>query len=366
MPQELRQVNGRWEVVGELTGGDLVPFVKPPSAPGGGGKAGRERKSRSRSALKKIGERAVLNGRPVVWAGDRYGWQSDASYQKLSMGLGLLPDMIGAGAINLRRRLERDPAGTANRLLNPFFGARQGLLGVAGAADNVARFGESMRQRHVEKRPQADLSTGAGPLLDQAIDTVYRGLGATPPSQMSPSQRQQDQANRSVTLNATVGLIPGVRLGVAGAKTVTGMAVRGGSAWALNEVLTNYLDDNTGGHVGHMLESLTGIKTPFNFQPGTADLVDAGNAALLPNMAASAALGALGGAAVKRDGEEVGVTHRAASELVTEGARGQAFGCNFIGRFIGVEGHCQKQLSIRKHLAQCCSGMGKLFALAPQ
>lgn len=325
MPQELRQVNGRWEVVGELTSGDLLPFVKPPSAPGGGG---RGRRDRPRPALKKIGERAVLNGRPVVWAGDRYGWQSDASYQKLSMGLALLPDMIGAGAINLRRRLERDPAGTANRLLNPFFGARQGLLGVAGAADNVARFGESMRQRHVEKRPQADLSTGAGPLLDQAIDTVYRGLGATPPSQMSPSQRQRDQLNRSVTLNATVGLIPGAGLGVAGAQTVAGMAVRGGSAWALNEVVTNYLDDNTGGHVGHMLETLTGVKTPFNFQPGTADMVDAGNAALLPNMAASAALGGLAGAGAGllrntgrrlRSGRAASERERARAELDSDG-----------------------------------------------
>lgn len=325
MPQELRQVNGRWEVVGELTGGDLVPFVKPPSQQGGSSRRGRER---PRPALKKIGERAVLNGRPVVWAGDRYGWQSEASYQKLSMGLGLLPDLIGAGAINLRRRLERDPIGTANRFLNPWFGARQGLLGVAGAADNVARFGESMRQRHVEKRPQADLSTGAGPLLDRAIDTVYRGLGATPPSQMSPSQRQQDQANRSVTLNVGVGLIPGAGLGVAGAQTVAGMAVRGGSAWALNEVVTNYLDDNTGGHVGHMLEAITGIKTPFNFQPGTADMVDAGNAALLPNMAASAALGSLAGAGAGllrntsrrlRSGRAASERERARAELDSDG-----------------------------------------------
>jgi hypothetical protein len=290
----MRKVNGRWVVVGGQTSADLVPFVRPSAGGGGGGGRG---KPKPRPAQKKLGEQAVLNGKTVVWAGDRYGWQSPGSYQKLTNGLQLLPDFIGSGLLSFGQQLRSRPLQTVNRLINPLMGARQGALGVIGAADNAARAGNALYQRHVEKKPQADAAGGAAPVLDRLVDTAYQALGATPPSQMSPRQRDRDMLNRSVTLNVGLGAVAPLRFGALGAQTLAGGVVRGGAAWATNEVLSNYLDDNTQGHMGHLLEAATGIRTPFNFEPGTRDLVDSANASLIPNALAGLGLGAAAGAA---------------------------------------------------------------------
>lgn len=55
------------------TGGPAKVVKTPSTAPTGPAPA----------ASRPVGSRAVLNGKPVVWGGDNYGWQSPASFSKI-------------------------------------------------------------------------------------------------------------------------------------------------------------------------------------------------------------------------------------------------------------------------------------------
>ncbi len=174
---------------------------------------------------------------------------------------------------------------------------RMGAVPVAGAIDNAARMGYSMWQRHVEKKPQADPSSGRfGQFLDQAVDTTYRGLGATPPSQQTKAQRDLDMFTRSGALNMGLMAVPG--LGPARALAATtklGKAVKAATAFGLNEAAAQFLDDNTGG--GFM--DLPNSVLPKNMQlpgglgarAGQLDMVDSALATFGGNVAGGVAVG---------------------------------------------------------------------------
>lgn len=290
MPQEMKKVNGRWVVTGSPQSSDLVPFVKPKAAaPKPAGKPKPAAKPKARPWWDRL--------------------RNDALYEVKQL---------------FAPPLQRNPLRETQRALtSPVARAVPQQVGLAmvGAVDNTNRMAYSLYQRHVQRKPKADPSAGrAGEALDGYADTAYRLLGATPPSQMNAEQREADMTRRSLALNVGLGLVPGAGLGALGATTALGTAVRGGAAFALNELLSNYLDDNTGGNVVNLINQFTGAKLPGAVDVGNADMVDAANQSLVPNTAAGLALGGLvgGGASAFRNiqrrtraGREIEVVQRA-------------------------------------------------------
>jgi|GEM_PF-3815387 len=261
MPQELKQVNGRWVVTGAQQSSDLAPTVKAgfkPAAP--------------KPQAKPKPKPAAQSAQPRPW------WSklmNDARYEVNSLRAGKLPHL---------RLIQSNPAvGFAGQI----------NLGIVGAGDNAARLAYSVAQR-AKGRQKADASSGrVGGLLDQLVDHNYRRLGATPPSQMSKEQRDFDQMRRSVVGNLLLAPVtPG--FGFAGATTTAGRVVRGGAAFAVNETLSTAVDDSTGGNIANMI----GPKTPFAVNVGVDDMVDAYVKSIIPNAATSLVVGGVAGGAV--------------------------------------------------------------------
>lgn len=290
MPQEMKKVNGRWVVTGSPQSSDLVPFVKPKAAAvKPAAKAKPKAKPRAKPWWAKLG--------------------NDALYELKRLAA---------------PPLQRNPLREVQRAVtSPLARAVPQQLGLAtvGAVDNTNRMAYSLYQRHVQKKPKADPSAGRfGEALDSYVDTAYRVLGATPPSQMSAGQLEADLTRRSLALNAGLGLIPGAGLGALGATTGLGTAVRGAGAFALNELASNYLDHNTGGNIVNLINQLSGASLPGAVDVGNADMVDSANQSLVPNTAAGLVLGGVvgGGASAFRNiqrrtraGRDIEVVQRA-------------------------------------------------------
>jgi hypothetical protein len=290
MPQELKQVNGRWVVTGAQQSSDLAPTVKAgfkPAAP-------------------------KPQAKPKPKAPERPWWSklmNDATYEVNQLRAGKLPHL---------RLLQASPIGALNTQLN---------LGVAGAGDNLARMAYSLAQRHVQKKPKADPSSGrVGNLLDQLVDHQYRRLGAKPPSQMSQGERNLDQMRRSVVGNLLLAPVtPG--FGVAGATTTAGRVLRGGAAFAVNEVMSTIVDDSTGGNIVNMISP----RLPFAVNVGVDDMVDAYVKSIAPNAALSLGVGTAAGGAfslaqrlpnIRRNTR----AHRAVQQEVQQRAKQESMG----------------------------------------
>lgn len=303
MPQELKQVNGRWVVTGSQRSSDLVPV---PPAPG--------------QRIRPVPARA---------AAPRPRPQGQAKPWWAKLGNDLLYEW------------RQSPVGAAWNQIN---------VGVAGASDNALRVGYSAVQR-MQGRKKADPSSGrVGAELDRFVDQTYRRLGAKPPSQMSQAERGLDQMRRSAALNLVLAPVsPG--FGAARATTALGMGLRGGTAFAVNEALSTFLDDNTGGNVVNLINSLRLDPTDFKGVPfvrglrkgekglglpgavnvGQDDMVDAAAKSLLPNAAASLAVGVGAGAAVAgvagfRNIRRNIRAHRAVEREVQQRAKQEAMG----------------------------------------
>jgi hypothetical protein len=301
MPQEFRQINGRWQVVGEESSSDQVPFEPDqPAKP-------------TAAAPKQLGAQAILNGRQVRYAGERWGWQSLGAYQKLEKSGKLNPwslDKLGNDLRYEAQQLGKNPLRSLGRAVEtvtrdlpilPGGLSRSNLLGQVGALDNAQRVGIALFERHVQKKPKADPSaTKAGALLDQSVGLTYQRLGFKPPAEQTPGERNRDMMRRSVMLNAGMVLVPGAGgAGALQAATRTGAMVRGGVSAAWNEILSNYLDDNTGGNIANLLSEVTPIKVPGRVNVGEDDLIDSANKSLVPNALFGYGLGAIAGGATR-------------------------------------------------------------------
>ena len=303
MPQELKQVNGRWVVTGSQRSSDLVPV---PPAPG-----------------------QRIRPMPARAAAPRPRPQGQAKPWWAKLGNDLLYEW------------RQSPVGAAWNQIN---------VGVAGASDNALRVGYSAVQR-MQGRKKADPSSGrVGAGLDRFVDQTYRRLGAKPPSQMSQAERGLDQMRRSAALNLVLAPVsPG--FGAARATTALGMGLRGGAAFAVNEALSTFLDDNTGGNVVNLINSLRLDPTDFKGVPfvrglrkgekglglpgavnvGQDDMVDAAAKSLVPNAATSLAVGVGAGAAVAgvagfRNIRRNIRAHRAVEREVQQRAKQEAMG----------------------------------------
>lgn len=265
MPQELKQVNGRWVVTGDLRSSDLVP------------QAPAER-------IKPV----AVKPKPSQGKPQKPWWaqlQNDVKYEL--------------------NQLRKDPLSSLDRAAN--FAAnhtvsgialKQGLLGYFGAQDNFNRLGYSAVQR-LQGRKKANHSAGRyGEYLDHKIDSTYRWLGATPPSQMSPAEREGDQFRRSIVGNVMAEGVTGKMQAAMQATTLLGRTLRGGAAFALNEALSTAFEDNTGGNPVNAFNMIPGVKLPGAVNVGQDDMLDAYLKSIVPNAATGLAVGAAAGGAV--------------------------------------------------------------------
>ena len=158
MPQEMKKVNGRWVVTGSPQSSDLVPFVKPTAA----------------AVKPAAGPKPAAKPKAKPW------WAK--------LGNDALYELKQLAAPPLQRNPLREVQRAATSPLARAVPQQLGLATV-GAVDNTNRMAYSLYQRHVQKKPKADPSAGRfGEALDSYVDTAYRVLGATPPSQMSAGQ----------------------------------------------------------------------------------------------------------------------------------------------------------------------------------
>jgi hypothetical protein len=259
MPQEHKIVNGRLVLTGAQQSSDLVPAVRQQPAKPPAAKPRSKPKPKPKGFFEKLSNdiRYELFERPMRNPLMRY---------------------------NPLAHVMRLNARGANLV------GQQAGLGAVGATDNAARAAYSYVQR-ASGKPKADPSSGRfGSTLDQATDDLYRLLRAKPPSEMSADERNFDMGRRSLALNVMLAPVtPG--FGVARATTALGAAVRGGAAFAVNEALSTYLDDNTGGNIVNLINETTGLKLPGAVDVGKADMLDAANQSLVPNAAFGAAVG---------------------------------------------------------------------------
>ena len=262
MPQEHKIVNGRLVLTGAQQSSDLVPVARQPAARPKPPKPSGGAKPKPKGFFEKL--------------------SNDIRYELFNRPRPANPFQRYAGGLS--RAVASSPL--------------QGIaLGVAGAGDNAMRAGYSYAQR-ATGRPKADASAGRfGGHLDQTVDQVYKALGAKPPSAMTQDERGGDAFRRSVALNLILSrATPG--FGFAGATTALGGAVRGGAAFAVNEALSTFLDDNTGSNIVNLINQSPWLKLPGGVDVGKDDMLDSAVKSLIPNAAAGVAVGAAVGGAI--------------------------------------------------------------------
>ena len=286
MAQQLKKdKNGRWVVDGSDTQVEAQPYARATSAQA-------PAKPKAKAAAKPWWH-GVVN--ELKYSLKKIG-EMNAGY----VPTGTLPPMASPGAM-FTPVSYRNPKGGVS------FSTPSDRLAVAaatvGAADNAAKFGYSMYQRHIERKPKANPDAGSfGRGLNQVVDTTYRLMGAKPPSEQNGFERGFDGFGRSVGLNAAVGvaeaplLIGAKALPLVG-KALANPAVKGAVGFGLNEALSNYLDDNRGGNFINLFNGIAGTALPGGVDVGNDDMVDAANKSLVPNVAASLIPGAIVGAA---------------------------------------------------------------------
>jgi hypothetical protein len=297
MPQELKRVNGRWVVSGSPQSSDLIPTARPEAKPA----ASKPRQGRGRT-------RPKPKPNPVAKL------LNDVRYELF--GRPLTNPLVRYNPL-VRALRSNQKAGSQL--------AQQAALGIAGATDNGLRMGYAVSQR-VTGKPKANTSAGGfGGALDQTVDTVYQALGAKPPSAMSAKEREMDMTRRSLALNVMLAPVTPT-LGAGQAVTALGAAVRGGGAFALNEALSTFLDDQTGGNIVNLINQATGLQLPGAVNVGQDDMVDAAVKSFLPNAATSVGVGAaigggvsLGAGAFKNIRRNIRA-HRAVQQEVQERA----------------------------------------------
>jgi len=301
MPQELKKVNGQWVWSGSQRSTDLVPHTPPPK------------------------QGSTSTAKPKPKPPPRPWWSralNDAQYEANRLRTAAARGNLSGELMTGIGRATSSVLGTAQQVRR--LPTQQVAIGTIGAVDNAAKMGYSLYQRHVQKKPKADPTSGRfGNALDQTVENVYRTYGATPPSQMSQGERQLDSFRRSVYLNVGVApLTPA--LGFLRAAPL----LRGGAQFAINELLSNYLDDNTGGNIVNLINDTTGAKLPGAVNVGQDDMVTAGNKSLAPNAAAGVALGAGVGAAIGagRNIRRNIRAHRAMQREVAERAKQESMG----------------------------------------
>lgn len=167
------------------------------------------------------------------------------------------------------------------------------ILGTGSAANNAIRNTIELTQPEGRR----DYSqTALGSSIDRLEDAAYRGLGFTPPIEMTPAEQSAKELGSSIALNAALAIgggaalsrVAGIRrvtaaLNPARAKTVWGGIGRAMVAESLAEIPSTFLDDNQGGSAASFVSMIPGINIEDPVKPGM-DRVQASQAAFGPNL----------------------------------------------------------------------------------
>jgi hypothetical protein len=264
-----------------------------------------------------LGSRAVLNGRPVLWGGPGWGWQSEKSFQKLQgsgkLNRSFFSDPIGVIGNELRyvgqqiQKVNRQrPRVGRVGTMNLYQDANTGELSrttqsnsnltaamTVGAAENAAKLLEATRQKASGR--QANPEGGrVGSAIESVSELGYRLLGATPPAQQNEFEQSLDATARSAAVSVA-GTAVGAKIVPAMGAGLAGAALTGGARWAVGELLSTYLDDNRPGNIFNLVGALTGTEIPLSVDIGNDDWIDAATKSLIPNALPGTIISALGG-----------------------------------------------------------------------
>lgn len=275
MPYGFKKENGRWVSTGGINQEEAQPLPDEPAA-----------------APQKPAPAAKKGKKPARpwWDVGRMGNDIRYELNQLQRGPAGVASTAGRVASNVLAEGLPRMAGLPGR---------DQMLGIIGNVDNAGRLADALIQRQILKKPKAD---GNGPInsgLDLMVDTAFRALGATPPTQMNAAEYRREQERRNLYLGMGVTaasmLMPGLGLaGTAGGGVVSN-ALRGGAAFAVNEALGTYLSDNRGSNVVNLINQAAGLKLPGAVGPQD-DWIDAANKSAIPNALLSGALGGAIGA----------------------------------------------------------------------
>lgn len=222
-------------------------------------------------------------------------------------------------------------------LQSPGVGSRASLAAISAGSDAL-RNGIEAYQRFTGAKRGDYANTGLGRFVDDTEDRAYRQFGVTPRQEQEGLERFSTDMQSQViagavalgTGSAVLGAAskaPLIGRAAAGAqnllnpmagKTAAGRMVRAALAGAYEEGITTPFVDNTGGSSAAMVNLLLGREVvPDPVQPGM-DRVDSAQAAIVPN----AAFGAVMGAGVPALFAGIGRGRRAASEVSRKLRRG--------------------------------------------
>jgi hypothetical protein len=260
-----------------------------------------------------LGSRAVLNGRPVLWGGPGWGWQSEKSFQKLQgsgkLNRSFFSDPIGVIGNELRyvgqqiQKVNRQrPRVGRVGTMNLYQDANTGELSrttqsnsnltaamTVGAAENAAKLFNAARRE--DGNPE---SGRVGNAIESVSELGYRLLGATPPAQQNEFEQGLDATARSAAVSV-VGTVVGAKIVPAMGAGLAGAALTGGARWAVGELLSTYLDDNRSSNIFNLVGALTGTEIPLSVDIGNDDWIDAATKSLIPNALPGTIISALGG-----------------------------------------------------------------------
>lgn len=298
---------------GESSG---VAFKKPPN------------NSPQRQQQPAIGQKAKLNGKPVVWSGS-WGWQSPGSHEKLKREgrmngprnplewmkneLRWMKRQVDEADKNFEATGVMAPGGAAPFASAGLFGGmpvppvgqvlfrnketgkteysppsqRQAIHGAtAQAATNAVLGATNLAQRVLTGKlgtPTDPETTAIGRAVTDWNRKAATALGATPPDELPPDQRGVlTDLPASISANALAALVPGGGALGAGASRVTGLGlsrvpflspgmkqilergVRWGGQAGFNEAVSGLLDDSSQAGPGNLLQAL-GVPVPDAF-----------------------------------------------------------------------------------------------------
>ena len=287
-----------------------------------------------------IGQKATLNGKPVVWAGG-YKWQSPESFAKLKAKNDFGPrnpfewienelqwaakqgrDLDKgvrlanqAGPLTLPFPLYEEPDGQVSTSAPS---SRQIAAGItAQPLANAALAATNLGQRVLSGeplKPRKPEESGVGKKIIELNESAQRAMGAKAPSELSPDQRGVlTELPSSISTNTALAFAPFLRVAPAafsglaakvpflssGAQQVLARGLRWGANVGINEAASGILDDSTQGQAGDLLNAV-GVPVPGMFLTTPEDdRISAGVKGILPGIAFGEALGAPLGIASK-------------------------------------------------------------------
>lgn len=298
MPQELKKVNGRWQLVGDDHSQDHTP---PPPTPGAKPKAKAKPKPKAK-APQKPWWHAITN--ELRWAAKQVGSLNVGT--KLISGSPGSPLMGGDPVYYDTRMSPKNPrAYSGSAPTTRQIAAALGPGAVQTAGEGVIALGQKVLAPGKYADPRR---SPPGRALNAITRAGYSVLGAKQPEDLTEGQRGViDNLGRA----ASIEVLPLLAAApIAGAIKGAGWASRGlrwGTALGVSHGLSSLLQDSTQGNPSNLAEALTGIEdVPLAVDPTKDDRVTAAIKSFIPNLVFGEAVGLAASAGARVAGKGFG------------------------------------------------------------